>query len=78
MYFWRTSAGTEVDFIVEDTGRCIPIEAKLSSTPRPRMASGIEAFRRDFPEGDTGFVVHTGDMLLPLEERALALPMHLL
>ncbi len=77
-YFWRTSAGAEVDFIVEDAGRVIPIEAKLSSTPRPRMAEGIEAFTRDFPESEKGYVVHTGDMVLPLGEHVLALPMHLL
>jgi hypothetical protein len=78
VYFWRTAAGMEVDFIVEHAGRVIPIEAKLSSTPRPRMADGIEAFARDFPESERGFVVHTGDMVLPLGEHALALPMHLL
>jgi predicted AAA+ superfamily ATPase len=77
VYFWRTSAGTEVDFVIEDGGRVIPIEAKLSSTPRPRMADGIEAFTRDFPEAEKGFVVHTGDMVLPLGEHALALPLHL-
>jgi len=42
------------------------------------MASGIEAFLRDFPETDKGFVVHTDDIILPLGEHALALPMNLL
>jgi predicted AAA+ superfamily ATPase len=78
VYFWRTAAGAEVDIIVEHGGRCVPIEAKLSSTPRPRMASGIEAFVRDFPDSDKGFVVHTGDIILPLGEHALVLPMDLL
>jgi predicted AAA+ superfamily ATPase len=78
VYFWRTAAGIEVDIVVEHAGRCVPIEAKLSSTPRPAMASGIEAFLRDFSESDRGFVVHTGDMVLPLGEHALALPMNLL
>jgi hypothetical protein len=53
-------------------------EAKLSSTPRRTMVSGIETFRRDLPESDRGFVVHTGDVVLPLTERDVALPMHLL
>ena len=78
VYFWRTAAGAEVDFIVEHADHYVPIEAKLSSTPRPRMASGIEAFVRDFPESDKGFVVHTGDTILPLGEHALALPIDLL
>ena len=76
--FWRTASGVEVDIVVERAGRLIPIEAKLSSTPRPRMASGIETFARDFPESETGFVVHSGDVILPLGGRALALPMGLL
>jgi predicted AAA+ superfamily ATPase len=78
VYFWRTTAGTEVDLVVEQAGRCIPIEAKLSSTPRPKMAFAIGAFRRDFPESDAGFVVHTGNTVLPLGEHVLALPLHLL
>ena len=36
VYFWRTSAGVAVDFVVEADGKLIPIEVKLSSSPRPR------------------------------------------
>jgi len=46
VYFWRTSAGMEVDILVETRGRLIPIEVKLSATPRPAMAAGIMAFAR--------------------------------
>jgi len=42
------------------------------------MVSGIEAFLRDFPESDKGLVVHAGDVVLPLGEHALPLPMNLL
>lgn len=75
IYFFRTSAGDEVDFIV-DTGRSlIPIEAKLSSTPTPAMARGIERFRREMGEGVArGYVVHPGDVSLPLGRDAVALP----
>jgi predicted AAA+ superfamily ATPase len=45
IYFWRTSAGAEVAVIVEAGGKLIPIETKLSSTPRPAMASGIRTSR---------------------------------
>jgi predicted AAA+ superfamily ATPase len=79
MYFWRTAAGSEVDVIVEIQGRLLPIEVKLSSTPRPEMAGEIARFRKDF--GDRalpGYVVHPGDTLLPLGEGVLALPFALL
>jgi hypothetical protein len=48
IYFWRTAIGTEVDIIIESAGRLIPIEVKLSATPRPPMAASIKAFREDF------------------------------
>jgi len=75
VYFWRTSAGTEVDIVVETGGRLVPIEVKLSATPRSAMASSIKAFREDF--GDKalpGYVVHPGDVRLPLGAGLTALP----
>jgi hypothetical protein len=61
VYFWRTSAGVEVDLVVESGGKLIPIEAKLSATPRPAMASGIRAFQEDLREkAAPGFVIHPG------------------
>jgi predicted AAA+ superfamily ATPase len=79
VYFWRTAAGSEVDLVVETNGRLIPIEAKLSSTPRPAMASGIAAFRRDLgAKAAKGYVVHPGRELQPLTADAVALPFGLL
>lgn len=40
--FWRTAAGHEVDFLIEDGPRLIPVEARLTATPSPRDAAGIE------------------------------------
>jgi len=75
VYFWRTAAGTEVDFIVEWHGRLVPIEAKTSATPRPAMASAIRTFQTDFGEkAATGFLIHPGHLRLPLADRVLALP----
>jgi hypothetical protein len=75
VYFWRTSTGTEVDIVVETDGKMIPIEAKLSSTPRPGMAAGIKSFREIFGNrAANGFVVHPGDVRLPLGGEVIALP----
>lgn len=76
VYFWRTIAGTEVDFVVEAGGKLVPIEVKLSATPRPAMASAIKIFQKDF--GDKampGYVVHPGDIMLPLGSGVTALPL---
>jgi len=75
LYFWRTSAGVEVDLVVETAGRLIPIEVKTSATPDRSMAKNIESFRRDLgglPE--RGYVLHPGDVTLPLGPAAVALP----
>jgi hypothetical protein len=75
VYFWRTSAGVEVDLVVESGGKLIPIEAKLSATPRPAMASGIRAFQEDLREkAASGFVIHPGEVRLPLAPKVAALP----
>jgi predicted AAA+ superfamily ATPase len=75
IHFWRTSAGVEVDLVVEAGGKLIPIEVKLSATPRPAMASGIRAFQEDLGEkAGSGFVIHPGDVRLPLAPNVVALP----
>src|SRR4030042_4659530 len=75
IYFWRTSAGTEIDIIVEFHQRLVPIEIKLSSTPRPAMALNIKTFQKDFGEKEApGYVLNTGDVRLPLGPGITALP----
>lgn len=79
VYFWRTAAGVEVDFVVESAGTLIPIEVKLTATPRPALAQNIERFRRDFPaQSGPGYVIHTGEVSLPLAPGITALPFCLL
>ena len=75
IHFWRTSAGVEVDLIVETGGKLIPVEVKLSATPRPAMTSGIRAFQEDLGEkAGPGFVIHPGAVRLPLAPKIVALP----
>ena len=76
VYFWRTRAGTEVDLVVETAGGLVPIEVKLSATPRPKMAASIQAFQRDMQDAALpGYVVHPGDVHLPLGPGVTALPL---
>lgn len=67
IYFWRTSAGAEVDLLVETERGIVPVEVKSSATPRPKMARGLRALRRDLGDrARPGFLVHPGDVRLPL------------
>ena len=65
VYFWRTSTGAEVDFVVNTGSVLVPIEVKTSATPRPAMASGIVAFRELLgAKAAPGYVVHAGEVPL--------------
>ena len=75
IYFWRTVGGSEIDFIVNTDHGLVPIEVKLSATPRPAMASTIRIFQRDL--GETvlpGYVVHPGSIRLSLGQHVTAIP----
>jgi hypothetical protein len=75
IYFWRTSSGAEVDIVLDNGTKLIPIEIKLSSTPRPAMASHITAFQRELGrKAAPGYVIHSGDVRLPLAAGVTALP----
>jgi predicted AAA+ superfamily ATPase len=75
VYFWRTAAGSEVDLIVGSAGSLVPIEVKLSATPSPVMTASIRRFQEDLGErAMPGYVVHPGDVRLPLGKGVTALP----
>lgn len=75
VFFWRTMAGTEVDFVVETATGLVPIEVKLSATPRPAMAASVRSFQRDLADATTpGYLVHPGDIHLPLGSGVTAVP----
>lgn len=76
LYYWRTAAGAEVDVLIETQSGLVPIEIKLSETPRPEMAKELLTFRRDFKgKALPGYVVHPGSVVLPLGEGVTALPL---
>lgn len=75
IYFWRTTSGWEVDFVVEWEGKLIPIEAKTSATPNTGMAKGIRIFQDEYGDrAAPGWVIHSGDITLPLGSGSIALP----
>jgi uncharacterized protein len=75
IYFWRTSTGSEVDIIFEVSGNLVPIEVKLSATPRPAMAGSIKSFQEDFAKRAlSGYVIHPGDVRFPMGGNITALP----
>jgi predicted AAA+ superfamily ATPase len=77
LYYWRTVAGSEVDLVIETQSGLVPIEIKLSETPRPEMAKELYAFQRDFKDKSlSGYVIHPGNMVLPLGQGVTTLPLN--
>ncbi|MFA6244978.1 MAG: DUF4143 domain-containing protein, partial [Candidatus Hydrogenedentales bacterium] len=75
IYYWRTSTGEEVDLLVEHDGMLIPIEIKATATPRPEMAAGIARLQEDLgAKASSGYLIHSGDVRLPMGTGATALP----
>lgn len=50
LYFWRTRAGNEVDFVIYGDNGFYALEVKNSSTIHPRDLRGLKSFREDYPE----------------------------
>lgn len=75
LHFWRTATGAEVDLIVETERGVVPIEIKRSATPNPGMAASVKSFRQDLGAiALPGYVVHSGNVRLPLIPEVTALP----
>jgi len=75
MYFWRTAIGDEVDLLIETPSGLLPVEVKATATPSPSMTHGILRFRETAAKDcRDGYVVHLGNMALPLGNGITALP----
>lgn len=72
VFFWRTKAGLEVDFIVYGEGVFGAIEVKNSARLRPRDLAGLRAFAEDYPSA-TRLLLYRGRERLKLH-RILCLP----
>lgn len=73
--FWRTSAGAEVDIVLETPDRLLPIEVKSSAKPRARDARHLELFLDEYPDqARAGLLLHGGADAYPLTDRVVAVP----
>ncbi|MBK7876936.1 MAG: ATP-binding protein [Planctomycetes bacterium] len=73
--YWRTSTGTEVDFVLEWKGRLLPIEVKATKKPRLDDAAGLREFREEYAKTTrAGLLLHCGSETSWLDEGILAVP----
>jgi len=75
LFYWRTTIGEEVDFVIEANGSLIPIEVKTSGRPRLRDARHLRAFRAEYgSKVRSGIILHTGKTLEWIAPDVLAVP----
>ena len=81
IYYWRTSDGTEVDFVLYGPGGLLAFEIKRSKTCSPRDLNGLKAFRKDYPMAKC-YLLYGGEhireadgiRILPMEQALKTLP----
>jgi len=75
LFFWRTSSGTEIDFILYGTKVFSAIEVKHSSSVQSRDLRPLKTFGQDYPEAKRILVyqgreklLRDGILIIPCEE----------
>jgi predicted AAA+ superfamily ATPase len=80
LFYWRTAAGQEVDFVVENSaGRLAGVEVKASATLGANDVRGLQALAQAVGKRwARGVVLYTGTALIPFAENLHGLPLPLL
>src|SRR3989338_3261772 len=63
LYFWRTNAGSEVDFVIYGSSLFHAVEVKNSSVIHPKDLKPLKSFCEDYPEAEKILVYRGKEML---------------
>ena len=75
LYFYRTAAGLEVDFLLADERGIIPIETKSAERVTSADARSVETFLAEHPKAThVGLVVYAGDEVVELRRNVWGVP----
>lgn len=75
LYYWRTRAGAEIDFILYGEDGFYALEVKCAPRVRPEDLRALKSFKADYPEAAPILLyrgkerlLHEGILCLPIEE----------
>lgn len=74
IYYWRTTGGTEVDFIVEIKPKIFPFEISYSTQPDKKKIRNLKTFLTDEPKAKLGYYIYMGDYHYDKKNRLCFLP----
>lgn len=72
--FWRDPEGPEVDWVVEEGGRYVPVEVKWTDSPSPGDAKHLRLFLDEYPNAERGYLVCRTPRRALLTKDVLAIP----
>lgn len=73
--YWRTASGEEVDLVIEEGGKLLPIEVKATTRPRLGDAMHLRSFRAEYgKKSRAGLLLHAGSTLEWIAPDILAAP----
>lgn len=74
VFYWRTTTGKEVDFIIEHGKKLLAFEVKLSSNPALSDAKNLLSLIEEYPQTVRGIVLHSGNSVKWLHSKILSAP----
>lgn len=78
IYYWRTTTGYEVDFVIERGRDLLAVEVKSATAPIFSDIKGLQLFLEEYPEARCGVLAYNGNRLFRLTEGIFAVPIRLL
>lgn len=60
LFFYRTSAGLEVDFLLQERDKLLPLEVKFSANADSRDGRSLDIFLREHKNAPAGIIVYRG------------------
>ncbi len=75
VFYWRTSTGEEVDFVIEVRNKLVPIEVKSTKRPKLSDVRHLRTFRMEYGEmSRCGLLIHAGSRTEWITSDVLAVP----
>ncbi|MGB5217310.1 MAG: ATP-binding protein [Smithella sp.] len=75
LYFYRTSSGLEIDFLIAGQGKILPIEVKLGNRVTAVDGGSLTQFIKEHPKKTTmGLIVYPGREFRQIRENIWAVP----
>jgi uncharacterized protein len=74
VFFWRDVNGNEIDWIIEAEDKYIPLEVKLTASPKLHDAKHLQTFLDEYEQAENAYIVCTSPRKIKLAERIYAIP----